>query len=137
MEIVEVVDVQQYTEPYEQQRKHKLLPDGVVLPKMYEQQNLSDDKAIAHLKFTANNGWEWYVLEYDGRDRFYGLVYGFELERGYFSLKEVASILSDPYRNEERYPVVRRDQQFTPITLDVAIEIIQAGYRWKWINKKW
>lgn len=137
MEIVEVVDVQQYTEPYEQQRKHKLLPDDVVLPKLYEQQNLSDDKAIAHLKFTANNGWEWYVMEYDGKGRFYGLVYGFELERGYFNLNEIASILSDPYKGRDQYPVVNRDQRFEPKTLDLIVQEIMAGYRWKWINKAW
>lgn len=137
MEIVEVVDVQQYTEPYEQQRRHKLLPDDVVLPKLYEQQKFDDDKAIAHLKFSANNGWEWYVMEYDGKDKFYGLVYGFALERGYFSLNEIASILSDPYKNREQYPVVNRDQRFEPRTLDLIVQEIQAGYRWKWMNKSW
>lgn len=137
MEIVEVVDVQEYTEPYEQQRKHKLLPDGIVLPKLYEQQRLDDSQAMAYLKFTARNGWEWYVMEYDGKDKFYGLVYGHVLERGYFSLKDIASILSDPYRNEERYPVVNRDQRFEPQTLDFVVAEIQRGYRWKWINKSW
>ena len=137
MEIVEVVDVPEYTEPYEQQRRHKLLPDDVVLPQLYAQQRLDDSKAIAHIKFSANNGWEWYVMEYDGKDRFYGLVYGHALERGYFSLKELANILSEPYKGREQYPIVNRDQRFESKTLDLVVQEIQRGYRWKWIHKAW
>lgn len=137
MEIVEVVDVQQYTEPYEQKRNHKLLPDDVVLPKPHTQQSLSDDKAIAYLKFVANNGWEWYVLEYDGKDKFYGLVYGFALERGYFSLNELASIETDAYKGYEPTPAVTREQSFQPMPLDQIIERVKLGYRWKWIMRDW
>ena len=133
---MEIVEVPNYTEPYEQQRHHKLLPDDVLLPKPYTQQSRSDDEAIAYLKFTANNGWEWYVLEYDGKDKFYGLVYGHALERGYFSLNEIANI-TDESKNVPPYPVVRRDQSFMPTSLANVVQTIQAGYRWKWITKKW
>jgi hypothetical protein len=34
----------------------------------------------------------WYASEFDGEDLFFGLVSGFEVELGYFSLKELKEV---------------------------------------------
>lgn len=59
------------------------------LPKLYE----LDGKAKKfEYKITLPvSKWVWYPCEYDPEDRmFFGLVDGFELELGYFSLDEMA-----------------------------------------------
>ena len=59
------------------------------LPGLYEQDGLGDD-AIVHVKFfTPDSNWTWYATEFDGKDTFFGLVDGFEMELGYFSLSEL------------------------------------------------
>ena len=52
------------------------------------------DEAIVHIKFfTPWTNWTWYGVEYDPIEKlFYGLVDGFEMELGYFSLDELAFI---------------------------------------------
>ena len=62
------------------------------LPVLYEteEQGLN---AIALVKFfTPDSNWTWYVSEFDGEDILYGLVVGFEVEFGYFSLAELQSV---------------------------------------------
>jgi hypothetical protein len=53
----------------------------------------------------------WYASEFDGEDTFFGLVSGFEVEYGYFSLKEL-----DEARGPMGLPI-ERDLQFEPKTL--------------------
>lgn len=49
--------------------------------------------AIAQVKFfSLANDWRWYATEFDGEDTFFGLVSGWDLELGYFSLKELQSV---------------------------------------------
>lgn len=61
------------------------------LPPLYSQEDEKDP--VAQVKyFTPWSNWTWYATEYDGDDRFFGLVYGFERELGYFSLKELMSM---------------------------------------------
>ncbi|MCK6581277.1 MAG: DUF2958 domain-containing protein [Anaerolineae bacterium] len=49
--------------------------------------------ALARAKFfTPDANWTWYATEFDGDDLFFGLVSGFELEYGYFSLRELEGI---------------------------------------------
>lgn len=61
------------------------------LPPLYSQQDKGDE-AIVYMKFFApDSSWTWYVLEFDGEDTFFGLVDGFELEYGYFSLSEIST----------------------------------------------
>ena len=62
------------------------------LPPLYsgEEQGLD---ALAQVKFfTPTSNWTWYASEFDGDDIFFGLVSGFELEFGYFSLSELQSV---------------------------------------------
>lgn len=62
------------------------------LPPLYsgEEQGLD---ALAQVKlFTPDAQWTWYASEFDGEDLFFGLVSGFEVELGYFSLKELKEV---------------------------------------------
>lgn len=82
-----------------------------VLPKLYSNEHLGMD-AIAPIKFfTPDGNWTWYPTEYDGEDTFFGLVSGFEVELGYFSLTEIEGV-----RGQLGLPV-ERDLYFTPNTL--------------------
>lgn len=61
------------------------------IPKLYEQDGKGED-AIAYVKFFDPTGsWTWFASEFDGNDTFFGLVFGFEDEFGYFSLSELQS----------------------------------------------
>ncbi|MCA0457115.1 MAG: DUF2958 domain-containing protein [Chloroflexi bacterium] len=82
-----------------------------VLPELYSKEQLGLD-AVAPVKiFTPDGNWAWYPTEYDGEDTFFGLVSGFEVELGYFSLTELEGV-----RGNLGLPV-ERDLYFTPTTL--------------------
>jgi hypothetical protein len=50
-------------------------------------------EAIAYVKFfTPDSSFTWYALEFDGNDRFFGLVDGQCKELGYFSLSELETV---------------------------------------------
>ena len=62
------------------------------LPALYSGEELGL-MAIALVKFfTPDSNWTWYASEFDGEDLFFGLVSGFEVELGYFSLSELQSV---------------------------------------------
>lgn len=51
------------------------------------------NEAIVIVKFFDPTGsWTWFATEFDGEDIFFGLVDGFELEWGTFSLSEMQAI---------------------------------------------
>jgi hypothetical protein len=61
------------------------------LPPLYSQEKVKDP--IVHAKyFTPDSSWTWYVLEFDGKDTFFGYVDGLEPELGYFGLLELESV---------------------------------------------
>ena len=63
------------------------------LPPLYSGEEEGLD-ALAQIKFfTPDSNWTWYASEFDGEDIFFGLVSGFEVELGYFSLKELKEVL--------------------------------------------
>lgn len=63
-----------------------------LLPELYSNERLGLE-AVAPLKFfTPTSSWTWYPTEFDGKDLFFGLVSGFEVELGYFALSELESI---------------------------------------------
>lgn len=74
-------------------------------------------EALAQVKyFTPDSNWTWYGSEFDGEDTFFGLVSGFEVELGYFSLKEL---------EEARGPLglpIERDLHFEPKSLNELME---------------
>ena len=61
------------------------------LPSLYSTERQSDPLVQAKF-FTPDSNWTWYVLEFDGDDRFFGYVSGLENELGYFSLSELQSV---------------------------------------------
>jgi hypothetical protein len=62
------------------------------LPPLYSGKEQGLD-ALAQVKlFTPDAQWTWYASEFDGEDLFFGLVSGFEVELGYFSLKELKEV---------------------------------------------
>ena len=74
--------------------------------------------AIAQVKFfTPDSSWTWYASEFDGEDIFFGLVSGFEVEPGYFSLKEMQEV-----RGPMGLPI-ERDLYFEPKTLRGLLEM--------------
>ena len=91
----------------------ELLPGHLraVLPPLYSQEK-KELKAIAPIKFfTPDANWTWYPTEFDGANLFFGLVSGYEVELGYFSLTELESV-----RGLFGLPI-ERDLYFEPTTL--------------------
>lgn len=96
-----------------EKRGHELLTKELreKLPELYSTQD--EDDPIAQVKFFhALSNWTWYATEFDGEDRFFGLVIGFERELGYFSLSELEAIGD----NGKTIPV-ERDLYFDPTPL--------------------
>ena len=86
--------------------------DSRKLPKLGETDG-QGMKAIAYVKFFHPcSQWTWYATEYDGEDRFFGLVRGFEDELGYFSLKELKSV------RDKVGLGIERDLHFKPASLE-------------------
>jgi hypothetical protein len=93
------------------------------LPKLYETEDIAieDKKVIVKLFHPASN-WTWYVIEYDGDDLCWGLVQGFDIEYGYFSLKELFQ-LQGPFGLS-----VERDKWFTPTKVENVLETLARGH---------
>lgn len=87
---------------------------GEKMPGFHETEDASDEETYvtAHW-FSVATGWDWFGIEYDeGAREVYGLVSGFEVEFGYFSLDEFEQV------NESKgYEVIERDTGWTPITV--------------------
>lgn len=80
------------------------------LPALYSQEGAEDPMVYAKF-FTPDSNWTWYVTEgsQEGDDFiFFGYVFGFEGEWGYFSLNELQSA-----RGPMKLPV-ERELQFRP-----------------------
>lgn len=71
----------------------QLLPKYVTgkLPPLYSMSEAKDPMVICKFFLPATK-WTWYVLEFDGKDTFFGYVVGEYPELGYFSLSELQSI---------------------------------------------
>jgi len=94
----------------------KLLPDYIKskIPALYSQEDKHPSEVMAQVKFTlADSDWVWYGIEYDPDTRvFFGLVDGFELEMGYFSLDELEDLVG-PCGCK-----VEHDRSFTPLSIE-------------------
>tara|TARA_A100001037_G_scaffold222820_1_gene200648 strand:+ start:900 stop:1187 length:288 start_codon:yes stop_codon:yes gene_type:complete len=77
------------------------------LPPLYSTEKDKDPTAVVKF-FTPDSNWTWFATEFDGEDRFFGLVDGFDKELGYFSLSELASA-----RGPLGLPI-ERDRWFSP-----------------------
>jgi hypothetical protein len=72
----------------------KLLTQAIKakLPALGSTDRLPHDEITVQAKFfTPDSSWSWYCVEFDGVDTMFGLVVGFEIEAGYFSLAELES----------------------------------------------
>ena len=49
-------------------------------PRLYEQDGAEDPTVYAH--YSCVNGWDWWLLEFDGTDEAFGLVEGYDDELG-------------------------------------------------------
>lgn len=82
----------------------------LALPPLYATEGQTDPIAWAKF-FTPDSFWSWYVVEFDGDDLCFGLVYGQARELGYFRLSELTSA---------RGPLglsIERDLAFAPTRL--------------------
>ena len=89
------------------------------LPELYSGEEKGLDSLAQAKFFTPDSNWTWYASEFDGEDIFFGLVAGFEVELGYFSLSELQSV-----RGPWGLPI-ERDLHFEPKTLKELQEMHQ------------
>ena len=61
------------------------------IPRLYATER-ADDPIVQAKLFTPWADWTWFVTEFDGEDKCFGLVSGHEVELGYFSLSEIAAL---------------------------------------------
>jgi hypothetical protein len=63
------------------------------LPPLGATDHLSHDDVRVQVKFfTPDSSWTFYAIEFDGEHVFFGLVVGFNIEAGYFSLSELEAV---------------------------------------------
>lgn len=98
-------------------RGHKLMTKelGETIPALYANEDAPDyDALVVPAKlFSPYNGWTWYVTEWDPQTGLcFGLVEGFEVELGYFSLDELAEVTVFG-----GVPAVERDLYWQPRTI--------------------
>ncbi len=92
----------------------KLLTQAIKakLPPLGSTDRLPHDQVTVQAKFfTPDSSWTWFATEFDGEDTLFGLVIGFEVEMGYFSLSELEAA-----RGPWRLPI-ERDLWFKPMPL--------------------
>ena len=58
------------------------------IPPLYGTEKNPDPTTWIRL-FTPDAGWTWYITEFDGEDRCFGLVIGHAIELGYFLLSDI------------------------------------------------
>jgi hypothetical protein len=103
------------------------------LPALYSQEGNADPMVMSKF-FTPDAGWTWYAIEgspvdasgfYDTDKEkvdfvFFGLVSGFDVELGYFSLSELKSV-----RGKFGLPV-ERDLHFQPTRLSEVKKLCRS-----------
>jgi hypothetical protein len=82
------------------------------LPPLYTTAHEKDPMVWVKFFFPFSS-WYWYGIEFDGQDLFFGLVAGFEVELGYFSLSELQKT-----QDKVGLPI-ERDLHFEPCRLSV------------------
>jgi len=102
-------------------RRHKLLPVKIArsIPPLGGQHGKGLG-AIAYAKlFCPYSGITWYVTEFDGHDQCYGVVVGYDIEWGSFSLRELAEARKS--FGSVWVPAIERDKSWRPTTLREAV----------------
>jgi hypothetical protein len=104
---------------------HILMNDEIKasLPPLYTHEKVGLE-ALAPVKYFQPDGqWTWYASEYDGQDLCFGLVSGFAVEVGYFSLSELRDIRGALGLR------VERDLYYEPKTLRELQDLHDREYR--------
>lgn len=105
-------------EKLDRERGHKLLDEETRrrLPPLYSGKELGLN-GVAQVKlFTPDSNYAWYASEFDGKEVFFGLIIGQEIELVYFALSEL---------REMRGPLgllIERDLYFEPTSLRELID---------------
>lgn len=60
-------------------------------PPLYSTESEIDPEVICKFYLSGTN-WQWFAIEFDGLDTFYGFVKGYFPELGYFSLSELEKL---------------------------------------------
>ncbi len=99
----------------------ELLPPEVraVLPKLYTQDG-NRDPVVQVKFFTPDSNWTWYATEGEAEESdfvFFGYVFGFEEEWGYFTLNELQSARGSLGL------LIERDLHFTPAPMSEVIAL--------------
>lgn len=84
------------------------------LPRLYEQDCAEDPTVYVHY-FSCVNGWDWWLLKFDGTDEAFSLVEGYDDELGYFSIKEMEEL-----NRQMGFAAVERDEHFEPKPLSAV-----------------
>jgi len=99
------------------------------LEEAFARQGCTDGKPEEEIMVIAhyfNSSWDWWATEYKSKHRiFFGLVRGFEVELGYFSLDE----LEENSCNVRPLVGIERDLYWTPKTLAEIRKEISACSR--------
>ena len=105
-------------------RGHKFITKEIekALPKLYSQEDVSDPMVVAKW-FSPYSNWRWFAIEWDGEDRFFGLVQGLDTELGYFSKQELEELTFGAGRFE--VPAVERDLSWQPKKLSEVRESLE------------
>lgn len=91
------------------------------LPKLYEVEQQKDPLVQCHY-FLPMTQWNWFVLEFDGKNEFFGYVTGECPELGYFTLDELRT-LKGPFGMQ-----VERDLYFSPVPLSKIKKEVRGVY---------
>jgi len=105
-------------------RGHKFITKEIekALPMLYSQEDVSDPIVVAKW-FSPYSNWRWFAIEWDGEDRFFGLVQGLDTELGYFSKKELEELTFGQGRFE--VPAIERDLSWQPKKLSEVRESLE------------
>lgn len=91
------------------------------IPGLYKTEETKIPDKIAHIRLAdTGSNWQWYVIEFDGNDICWGLVWGHEVEYGYFSLTEMEEI-------NKSLPRIQRDEGFKPSSVSAILQGMSEG----------
>lgn len=105
-------------------RGHKFITKEIekALPMLYSQEDVSDPIVVAKW-FSPYSNWRWFAIEWDGVDKFFGLVQGLDTELGYFSKKEMEELTFG--LGQFKVPAVERDLSWQPKKLSEVRESLE------------
>ena len=107
-------------------RGHKLMTVELKkqLPTLYSQEEIEDPMVLIHY-FNPYGSGDWFGIEFDGEDRFFGYACIHCCELGYFSLKELEEI----YVTQGGYEFpLERDLYWKPKKLSEIQEKMEKRY---------